>query len=206
MWNSTAAKGLRSLVVKLGVARSLRARAMAAPRDVRRAAGVRRSRPSLGVIYYCAMPLIAAALVYEHRSAASLDLAAINRAFFQSNAFVSAVFRRCRCGRRGGSRLTATTSRAARCGARDGRLRTRSSTRPARSRAPVSSGITRSPSESTLASLCWRESRATLFVPAERATHAAHFVRRHRLAVARAAENDRRARTRPAPQLPRPAG
>ncbi len=38
------------------------------------------------------MPLIAAALVYEHRSAAVLDLAAINRAFFQSNAFVSAVF------------------------------------------------------------------------------------------------------------------
>ncbi len=38
------------------------------------------------------MPLIAAALFFEHRSAARLDLAAINRAFFQSNAFVSAVF------------------------------------------------------------------------------------------------------------------
>jgi hypothetical protein len=35
---------------------------------------------------------VAAALVYEHRSATRLDLAAINRAFFQSNAFVSAVF------------------------------------------------------------------------------------------------------------------
>jgi 4-hydroxybenzoate polyprenyltransferase len=35
--------------------------------------------------------LIAAALVYEHKIQ-KLDLAGINRAFFQSNAFVSAVF------------------------------------------------------------------------------------------------------------------
>jgi hypothetical protein len=38
------------------------------------------------------MPLVAAALFYEHRSARKLDLAGINRAFFQSNAFVSALF------------------------------------------------------------------------------------------------------------------
>lgn len=47
---------------------------------------------SLGAAYFCGMPLVAGALIYEHRSAARLDLAAINRAFFQSNAFVSAVF------------------------------------------------------------------------------------------------------------------
>ncbi len=47
---------------------------------------------SLGAIYFCGMPLVAGALFYEHRSAARLDLAGINRAFFQSNAFVSAVF------------------------------------------------------------------------------------------------------------------
>ena len=47
---------------------------------------------NLGLIYYGAMLLIAAALIYEHRSARSLDLGGINRAFFQSNAFVSAVF------------------------------------------------------------------------------------------------------------------
>ena len=46
----------------------------------------------LGLIYYGAMPFIAGALVYEHRSARKLDLAAINQAFFQSNAFVSALF------------------------------------------------------------------------------------------------------------------
>jgi hypothetical protein len=32
------------------------------------------------------------ALVYEHRAAARLDVAGINKAFFQSNAFVSVVF------------------------------------------------------------------------------------------------------------------
>ena len=46
----------------------------------------------LGSIYYGAMALVAAALVFEHQSARRLDVAAINRAFFQSNAFVSAVF------------------------------------------------------------------------------------------------------------------
>ena len=47
---------------------------------------------SLRTIYFWGMVLVAGALVYEHRSAARLDLAGINRAFFQSNAFVSAVF------------------------------------------------------------------------------------------------------------------
>jgi 4-hydroxybenzoate polyprenyltransferase len=37
------------------------------------------------------MPLIAAALFYEHKTE-KRDLIGINRAFFQSNAFVSAVF------------------------------------------------------------------------------------------------------------------
>ena len=46
----------------------------------------------LGPVYYTAMPLVAAALFYEHRSAGKLDLAGINRAFFQSNAFVGAIF------------------------------------------------------------------------------------------------------------------
>lgn len=84
-------EGLRSLVVKLGVARSLRVAqwlhflmflALVAFGLIAR----------LGVIYHAAMPLVAAALLYEHRSARQLDLAGINRAFFQSNAFVSAIF------------------------------------------------------------------------------------------------------------------
>ena len=47
---------------------------------------------ALGPIYFCSLLLVAAALLYEHRTAKKLDIAGINRAFFQSNAFVSAVF------------------------------------------------------------------------------------------------------------------
>lgn len=84
-------EGLRSLVVKLGVTQSLRLAqwlhlmmflALIAFGFVAK----------LGLVYYVAMPFVAAALIYEHRSARKLDLAGINRAFFQSNAFVSAVF------------------------------------------------------------------------------------------------------------------
>jgi len=84
-------EGLRSLVVRLGVAASLRlaqwlhlimfAALIGFGLVVR-----------LGSIYYAAMPMIALALIYEHLSARKLDLAGLNRAFFQSNAFVSVVF------------------------------------------------------------------------------------------------------------------
>jgi 4-hydroxybenzoate polyprenyltransferase len=84
-------EGLHSLVVRLGVTRSLRlaqwlhALMFVALIGFGLTAG-------LGTAYYIAMPFIAGALIYEHRSAQRLDLAAINRAFFQSNAFVSALF------------------------------------------------------------------------------------------------------------------
>jgi 4-hydroxybenzoate polyprenyltransferase len=84
-------EGIRSLVVSLSVTRSLRlaqwlhAVALAAVTGFGYVA-------RLGPIYYGAMALVAAALVYEHRSARRLDILGINRAFFQSNAFVSAVF------------------------------------------------------------------------------------------------------------------
>src|SRR6266436_3670576 len=83
-------EGIRSLVVKLGITRSLRLAqllhlltfvALVAFGFV----------AELGALYYWSLPLIAAALVYEHRTE-KRDLAGINRAFFQSNAFVSAVF------------------------------------------------------------------------------------------------------------------
>ena len=84
-------EGLRSMVVKLGVRRSLRA-AQWLHLAVFVALLAFGFVAALGPIYYLAMPLIAAALVYEHRSTGELDVAAINRAFFESNAFVSAVF------------------------------------------------------------------------------------------------------------------
>jgi 4-hydroxybenzoate polyprenyltransferase len=84
-------QGLRSLVVRLGIARSLRLAQLLhlAMFAALLAFGF---AASLGAIYFAGMALVAGALVYEHRSAARLDLAGINRAFFQSNAFVSAVF------------------------------------------------------------------------------------------------------------------
>ncbi len=84
-------EGLRSLVVRLGVERSLRLAQFLhlAMFAALLAFGL---AASLGAVYFAGMALVAGALFYEHRSAGRLDLAGINRAFFQSNAFVSAVF------------------------------------------------------------------------------------------------------------------
>jgi len=81
---------IRSLVVKLGIARSLRlAQLLHLVTFLALIAfGV---VAQLGAVYYWSMPLIAAALFYEHKTE-KRDLIGINRAFFQSNAFVSAVF------------------------------------------------------------------------------------------------------------------
>jgi 4-hydroxybenzoate polyprenyltransferase len=84
-------EGLHSLVVRLGVAGSLRF-AQVLHLLMFGALIAFGLAAKLGIIYYSAMPFIAGALVYEHRGARKLDLAAINRAFFQSNAFVSALF------------------------------------------------------------------------------------------------------------------
>ena len=84
-------EGLHSLVVRLGVAKSLR---LAQFLHLVMLAGliVFGLVAALGAIYFSAMILIAAALWYEHRSARQLDISGINRAFFKSNAFVSAIF------------------------------------------------------------------------------------------------------------------
>jgi 4-hydroxybenzoate polyprenyltransferase len=84
-------ESLRSLVVRFGIARSLR---FAQFLHIIALAGLILFgiTAKLGIIYYCAMPLILVTLIYEHRSAQRLDVGAINRAFFQSNAFVSAIF------------------------------------------------------------------------------------------------------------------
>src|SRR5256885_6231789 len=84
-------EGLHSLVVRLGVAGSLRLAQWLHGFMFLALIGFGLTA-NLGAAYYAAMPLIALALGYEHHSAGSLDLAGINRAFFQSNAFVSALF------------------------------------------------------------------------------------------------------------------
>jgi 4-hydroxybenzoate polyprenyltransferase len=45
-----------------------------------------------GIFYYAGMVLIFPVLIFEHRTAQKMDIAAINRAFFNSNAFVGVVF------------------------------------------------------------------------------------------------------------------
>lgn len=84
-------EGLHSLVVRLGIERSLRLAQILHLGMFLALLGFGFAA-SLGVIYFCGMPLVALALLYEHQSATRLDLAGINRAFFRSNAFVSAVF------------------------------------------------------------------------------------------------------------------
>lgn len=84
-------EGVRSLVVKLGIPRSLQLAQLlhVAMLGTLVAFGL---VAKLGPIYFTAMALVTAALLYEHRSARALDVVGINRAFFQSNAFVSAIF------------------------------------------------------------------------------------------------------------------
>jgi 4-hydroxybenzoate polyprenyltransferase len=84
-------EALHSLVVRLGVASSLRLAQMLHAFAFLVLIGFGLSA-KLGLIYYAALPFIAGALAYEHFSASKLDLAGVNRAFFESNAFVSALF------------------------------------------------------------------------------------------------------------------
>jgi 4-hydroxybenzoate polyprenyltransferase len=83
-------EGIRSLVVNLGIARSLRLAQLLHLLTLAALIGFGLAA-KLGALYYWSMPLIAVALFYEHKTD-KLDLGGINRAFFQSNAFVSAVF------------------------------------------------------------------------------------------------------------------
>lgn len=83
-------ENIRSLVVKLGIPRSLRLAQLLHLLTFLTLIffGV---VAHLGPLYFWSMPLIAGALFYEHKTE-KLGLRVINRAFFRSNAFVSAVF------------------------------------------------------------------------------------------------------------------
>ena len=83
-------EGVRSLVIKLGITRSLHL-AQLLHLVTFLALIAFGLVAKLGAFYYWSLPVIAAALVYEHKTE-KRDLAGINRAFFQSNAFVSGVF------------------------------------------------------------------------------------------------------------------
>lgn len=85
------ASGLHSLVVKLGIPGSLRL-AQLLHWSLLALLLLFGLTAGLGPIYTISLAAIAGAIVYEHRSAARLDVAGINQAFFWSNAFVGLVF------------------------------------------------------------------------------------------------------------------
>ena len=85
-------EGLHSLVVRLGLAATLRVAQFLHLLMLIALIGFG-IVAKLDTVYFALMVPIAATLIYEHRSARALDdVTSINRAFFNSNAFVSAVF------------------------------------------------------------------------------------------------------------------
>jgi 4-hydroxybenzoate polyprenyltransferase len=84
-------KGLGSMVVKYGIPASLRL-AQVVHGILLICLVLFGLVSGLGAIYFASLVLVLGALIYEHRAAARLDIAGINKAFFQSNAFVSLVF------------------------------------------------------------------------------------------------------------------
>lgn len=85
------AAGLNSLVVRLGARRSL-AWAQRFHLAMWLLLGAFGFASGLGIFFYSGLALVLGALVYEHFTARRMDVGAINRAFFQSNAFVGFVF------------------------------------------------------------------------------------------------------------------
>ena len=84
-------EGLHSMVVKLGIERSLKVSQVLHVLMFCLLIAFGFSA-GLGKIYFAGLILILGALIYEHQSVKKLDMQAINLAFFNSNAFVGAVF------------------------------------------------------------------------------------------------------------------
>ncbi len=84
-------EGLHSFVVKMGIPRALTL-AKVLHTLAFALLGAFGWFAELHAPYAIALVPIAAALVYEHRSVRRMDVAAINRAFFLSNAFVGVIF------------------------------------------------------------------------------------------------------------------
>ncbi|HWL53129.1 MAG TPA: UbiA-like polyprenyltransferase [Chthoniobacteraceae bacterium] len=85
------AEGVHSLVVRLGIDRSLQA-AQALHLVMWLLLAAFGLVAQLGPIYFAGLAVVVGFLVYEHRVARRRDLDAINAAFFTSNAWVGCVF------------------------------------------------------------------------------------------------------------------
>lgn len=84
-------EGLHSMVVRLGIPKSLAAATLLHAAALAGLVGFG-MLAGLGGVYFFSMGLIGAALVFEHVLARRGNIAAINKAFFQANAAVSGVF------------------------------------------------------------------------------------------------------------------
>ena len=84
-------EGLKSMVVWLGIPRALRVAQLLHVGTWLALAAFGWSA-QLGMAYWLGLAAILGLLVFEHRVARSLDVAAINAAFFQSNAAIGGVF------------------------------------------------------------------------------------------------------------------
>jgi len=84
-------EGLKSMVVWLGIPRALRAAQLLHAATWLALAAFGWSA-GLGLAYWLGLVAILGLLIFEHRVARSLDVAAINAAFFQSNAAIGGVF------------------------------------------------------------------------------------------------------------------
>ncbi|HEY8902035.1 MAG TPA: UbiA-like polyprenyltransferase [Chthoniobacterales bacterium] len=84
-------EGLKSLVVWLGIPRALQAAQLLHAATWLALAAFGWSA-GLGLAYWLGLVAILGLLIFEHRVARSLDVAAINTAFFQSNAAIGVVF------------------------------------------------------------------------------------------------------------------
>jgi 4-hydroxybenzoate polyprenyltransferase len=84
-------EGLKSMVVWLGIPRALQAAQLLHAGTWLALAAFGWSA-HLGAAYWIGLAAILGLLVFEHRVARSLDVAAINAAFFQSNAAIGGVF------------------------------------------------------------------------------------------------------------------
>jgi len=84
-------EGLHSMVVRLGISKSLGAATLLHNLSLAALVGFG-LLANLGILYYISLAIIGAALIYEHWLARQGNIAAINKAFFQANAAVSAIF------------------------------------------------------------------------------------------------------------------
>ena len=84
--------GVKSLPVKLGIAKSIKVARLAHLITLLSLLLVGYLHPKMGLIYFLGLLLLAAFLVYEHSLVKPTDLSKINKAFFTVNGWISVIY------------------------------------------------------------------------------------------------------------------